>query len=201
MKPPVPRLHAVTDDDILALPDFEGRALEIARAGDVAVHVRGARTPALRLTDLAARLTDRNVTVLINDRADVALAARASGVHLPAQGLPTEALLRLLPPTQLVGRSVHGADEARQAARDGADYVFLGPIWETPSHPGHAGLGARALRATAPARVIAIGGITAERARACVGNGAYGVAAIRALWYADDPASAAKEMLLSLSGG
>jgi thiamine-phosphate pyrophosphorylase len=194
-------LHAVTNDDVLALPDFDRRALQIARAGDVAVHVRAARAPARQLTEIAARLRNRQVTVLVNDRADVALAAGASGVHLPSRGLPTEAALRLLRPTHLVGRSVHDAAEARQAAQDGADYVFLGPVWDTPSHPGHEGLGPEQLRDAAPAKVIAIGGITPERARMSARAGAYGVAAIRALWYADDPASAAEAMLVSLSGG
>lgn len=201
MKPPVPRLHAVTDDAVLALPDFEGRALDIARAGDVAVHLRASRTPAGRLTDLAARLAGQHVTVLVNDRADVALAAGASGVHAPAHGLPTEILRRLLPPSRLVGRSVHDVHEAHRAARDGADYVFLGPVWETPTHRGREGLGTAPLRTAAPATVIAIGGLTPERARACGRAGAYGVAAIRALWYADDPASAAEEMLVSLGQG
>ncbi len=79
----------------------------------------------------------------------------------------------------------------------GADYVFLGPIWETSSHPGVPGLGLEAIAAARPARVIAIGGVTPARAAACLEAGAWGVAAISALWLADDPGAAAEAFLLS----
>jgi thiamine-phosphate diphosphorylase len=101
---------------------------------------------------------------------------------------------------RLVGRSTHGAEEARAAAADGADYVFLGPIWPTPSHPGRPGIGVESIRQAVPARVIAIGGVTPERAAACIDAGAWGVAAISALWLAEDPAAAAAELLLCLTG-
>jgi thiamine biosynthesis protein ThiS len=112
--------------------------------------------------------------------------------------MPTAAARQVLGPDVLIGRSAHDPVEAQGACAAGADYVFLGPIWETASHPGHPGLGVEAIRAAHPATVIAIGGVTPDRVDACLDRGAYGVAAIAALWYAADPHAAAANMLISL---
>ena len=94
-------------------------------------------------------------------------------------------------------RSVHSIDEARVAVGEGADFLVVGSIYETPSHPGRTGVGTGLLREAARLGrpVIAIGGITAERVPELKAAGAYGVAAIRALWQADDPAAATLSML------
>jgi thiamine-phosphate pyrophosphorylase len=139
-------------------------------------------------------------TLIVNDRVDVAGATCAAGVHLPASGLPVAAARSMLGSSALVGRSTHTSAEALAAEAEGADYVFLGPIWETPSHPGSAGLGIAAITAARGARVIAIGGVTPERVAPCLDAGAWGVAAISALWLANDVAAAADAFLLSLSG-
>jgi thiamine-phosphate pyrophosphorylase len=137
--------------------------------------------------------------LFVNDRVDVAVAAQARGIHLPSAGLPIAVTREMVGPSMLIGRSTHGAAEALAAHADGADYVFLGPIWETPSHPGAPGLGIPAIRQASGARVIAIGGITPERIGPCLDAGAWGVAAISALWLAEDVAAAAEAFLLSLS--
>jgi thiamine-phosphate pyrophosphorylase len=193
----VPRLHAVTNPDILALPDLAARAGAIAGAGAVALHARAGPVEAKTLIALARLLRDTGATVLVNDRADIVSLVGAAGVHLPAEGLPVEAARRLVGPDLLIGRSTHHPDEAQAAHEAGADYVFLGPIWETASHPGGRPLGLAVIAAAAPARVIAIGGVTPERAAACRAAGAYGVAAISAVWRAADPAAAARRMLVS----
>jgi len=170
----------------------------------------GDKAEALRLAEKANRLqpkaqgaaqrfSEAGARVIINDRVDVAIIAGASGVHLPEQGLPTEGARRLLGPASWIGRSVHSAEAARAAAADGADYVMLGPIWETASHPGRLGIGLEAIAEANPARVIAIGGVTPERIAPCLSAGAYGVAAVSALWNGPDLRSAAQAMLLSLS--
>jgi thiamine-phosphate diphosphorylase len=84
-----------------------------------------------------------------------------------------------------------------QAAREGADYVFLGPIWPTASHPDREPLGPHVLELDYDVPVIAIGGITADRVPECLVAGAYGVAVISALWKAADVASAAADLSLS----
>lgn len=183
---------------MLSLPDVDARARALGRYGNAALHVRSAALPGAARLDLAARFRSVARCLLINDRLDLVPSARADGVHLPASGLPVIVARRLLGPAALVGRSVHDAAEARAQAALGADYVFLGPIWATASHPGVPGVGLEAIAAAQPARVIAIGGVTPERTAACLEAGAWGVAAISALWLTDDPAAAAEAFLLSL---
>ena len=83
------------------------------------------------------------------------------------------------------------------AAEEGADYVFLGPIWPTTSHPNAQSLGPKALAAEVSIPVIAIGGITPEKVPQCLEYGAYGVAVISALWSAPDVASTVRALSLS----
>jgi thiamine-phosphate diphosphorylase len=147
--------------------------------------------------DLATRLGRTQAALFVNDRVDIARVAHATGAHLPADGLPIKAARALLTRDQLLGRSVHSSEAAREALDEGADYAFLGPIWETTSHPGRPGLGLGAFKGLASLPVIAIGGVTTDRARLCRDAGAWGVAAITALWHAADPAAAARAMLLS----
>ncbi len=201
MRLPVPTLHAITNREILQRPDFVSQAADLVSAGQLALHVRSSDTPGRSLYDIAMAVgrAAPSAQIIINDRVDVAVIARASGVHLPENGLPIEGTRRLLSPEPWIGRSVHSAAAARIAAAEGADYVILGPIWETTSHPGLVGIGLSAIAEAKPARVIAIGGVTPERVAACLGAGAYGVAAITALWNQPDIRSAAQSMLLSLS--
>lgn len=200
-RPELPLLHVVTDNGIAQLPDLGERARAVAAAGAIALHARGPGLGGRASLDLArtlgAALHGTDSLLFVNDRLDVARVVSAHGVHLPAGGLPLAAARKLLGPKALIGRSVHSAEQARRAHAEGADYVFLGPIWETPSHPGAAPLGADAILEAAPARVIAIGGITAERAGLCRAAGAHGVAAISAVWRAPDPGGAARAILLS----
>ncbi len=193
----LPRLHAVTNDRILELPDLFDRARALSHAGNVAVHVRGVGVSARRRTEVATELIALGLYVFINDRADIARIVGAQGVHLPEAGLGITAARELLP-LGVVGRSTHTPRQARDAMDAGADYVFLGPIWHTQSHPNREPLGVRAITAARPARVIAIGGVTPERAVTCLQAGAYGIAAITALWDAPDTAAAATDMLVSL---
>jgi thiamine-phosphate diphosphorylase len=200
VKPAVPRLHAVTDKQVLSFPDFAARARAIATAGDVALHARAGAVDASQLIALANLLHETGALVVVNDRADVARFVAAGGVHLPAAGLPPQRVREMLGPEVVIGRSTHDPGEAREAHEAGADYVFLGPIWPTASHPERVPLGVDAIAAAAPARVIAIGGVTPERAALCREAGAWGVAAISGLWGADDSGEAARMFLVSLGG-
>jgi thiamine-phosphate pyrophosphorylase len=125
--------------------------------------------------------------ILINDRLDVALAAGAAGVHLGEQSLP---LGRVVEWRRSAGRndfrigvSCHSLESGREAERCGADYLFFGPVYATPSKAAFgAPQGIERLREVCSAvkiPVLAIGGITSENARACLEAGAAGVAAIR----------------------
>ncbi len=202
MRRDLPVLHVVTDDAIAQLPDLGQRARAVTAGGAVALHARAPGLGGRAYLDLARTLgaaaEGTNSRLFVNDRLDVARIVRAWGVHLPGAGFPLAEARRLLETTVVIGRSVHSAEAARRAHDEGADYVFLGPIWETASHPGASALGPGAISEAAPARVIAIGGIDLKRARTCRAAGAYGVAVISAVWRASDPGGAAREILLSL---
>jgi len=123
-----------------------------------------------------------NSSILVNDRLDVALALGAAGVHLGTQSLPLEAVRRCVPEDFLVGVSCHAVDDALGAQAAGADYILLGPLFPTPSKlPFGPPLGLETLRQAA-ARVkiplLALGGISVERVKACVEAGATGIAGI-----------------------
>ena len=126
-----------------------------------------------RIRDLAAGSKTR---VLVNDRLDVALAARIEGVHLPGNGLPTE---RVRPLVSLLGVSTHTLAEVQVAERAGADFVVFGPVFETP---GKKAVGLEALRTVTSAvriPVLAIGGCDLANAPQIMEADAKGYAAIR----------------------
>lgn len=199
----VPRLHAVVPDAVAAREGLEASASAMwDRAGpELALHLRLRETTARRLHGLARRLSARAAEAggwcVVNGRVDVALAAGAHGVQLGAGALPPAEARRLLGPGAAVGVSSHAPAEAREAGRAGANLVLLGTIFPTPSHPDRPGAGLARVAACRDAGppVIAIGGITPARAAAALGAGAHGVAAIRGVWEADDPAEAAVRYL------
>ena len=141
--------------------------------------------------------------LLINDRIDVALALEGVGVHLRSDSLPVPVARQLLGAGRLLGVSVHGVEEARQAESQGADYIVLGPIYGTPSKQMFGPpLGIHTLeKACSLVRIpiIGIGGVTAARAREMRRAGAFGAAVITAILGADDVESATRELLDAVS--
>ncbi len=201
---PLPRLHAVTDAAVLAREDFPVRAAAIAAGGAcVAIHARDRSATAARLVSVTERLLalarPAEASTFVNARPDIAAALGAQGTQLGAGDLsPHEARTAFGHAWQgWIGASVHSADEAARARDDGADFLMVGNIFETASHPGRSPAGLQLVAATARLGlpVIAIGGVTAERARAVLEAGAYGVAAISAVWDSDDPAAATLALL------
>ena len=198
---PLPRLHAVTDAEVLAAPDFGVRAAAIAAAGSaVALHARDRAAGGAALARAAARLLalarPAEAAVFVSGRPDVAAALGAQGVQLAAADLAPADARRMLP-AGWIGRSVHTEAEASAAVDEGADYLLVGNVYQTATHPGRpaAGLGLVRAAAALGRPVIAIGGIDAARADAVREAGAWGVAAIAALWRAPDPAAAALALL------
>lgn len=196
----LPRLHLVTDDGTLADACFVAVAEEVlARCGpDVALHLRGHGTPGARLFELGERLSAAALRsgswLLVNDRVDVAMAVRSNGVQLGASSLPVREARALLGTGARIGYSAHGPLEVEQARGDGADFVLLGTIYASASHPGRGAAGLDMLqvaagRAALP--VVAIGGITPERVEAVQAAGAWGVAVLSGVWQARDPGAAA----------
>jgi thiamine-phosphate pyrophosphorylase len=177
------------------------RQLAATGGADLALHARGRGLSGLEHFELAKRLTHYPPSRLfVNDRLDVAMAVGAAGVHLGQASLDV-ADARRLDGEWWIGKSVHDLAEAEAARAAGADYLVVGPVFLTPTHPGREPLGLARLREIARLGIptIAIGGVTAERIRALKDAGAYGVAAIRALWDAADPAGAVRRMLQELN--
>jgi thiamine-phosphate pyrophosphorylase len=120
--------------------------------------------------------------ILVNSRADVALAADADGVHLQSDSFAPNILRQIAPVGFLIGVSCHTTDEVRLAEAEGADYVLFGPVFapiskNSDSSPhGLAGLAEAARAVSIP--VIALGGITSNNADQCVSAGAKGIAGI-----------------------
>jgi thiamine-phosphate pyrophosphorylase len=201
----LPRLHAVTDDRVARIEGLPRLvAAMAAEAGAaLAVHLRTRTLPAGTLLALArelgAALAPHGAWLVVNDRADVARVALARAVVSGRTGLGV-ADVRRVAPSALVGRSVHDAAEIRAAAAEGSDFLVAGSVFATASHPQGPVAGLDVVRAAAATGrpVLAIGGLTPARASDAVLAGAWGVAAIRALWDAADPAAAVRDFLAAL---
>ncbi len=206
-----PRLYVVTDRhatggrplvDVVAAALAGAAPFRDARGRvPVAVQLREKDLPGGPLLALARGL--RAVTaaagaaLFVNDRVDVALACGADGVHLPEAGL-APATVRAIAPGLAVARSTHDVATIAALRTEPIDFVVFGPVFATPSKQGI--LPARGLAALADAArlgvpVVALGGITEERARACRQSGAFGVACIRSVVAEPDPASAVTNIL------
>jgi len=203
--PALPRLHAITDERIARRPDLDTVAQLLAAGGGahLAFHARGRGLSGLDHYELAVRLSAcPPARLFVNDRLDVALAVGAAGVQLGQGSLPP-ADARRLNAGWWIGKSVHDLREAEAAHAGGADYLLVGPVFPTATHPDRAPLGSARLKEIVGLGlpVVAIGGVTPERISELMAEAAiHGVAAIRALWHAADPADAARRMLQELNG-
>lgn len=197
-----PRVYLVTDRRVR--PDIARaveRALEGAAPGSVAVQLREKDLGGLALLALARSLVAicarRGALLLVNDRVDVALAAGAAGVHLPASGIRPSDARRLLGPTALVAVSCHDVEEVRRAREEGASFATFGPVFDTPSkrrYGAPVGLAALTAAAAVGLPLVGLGGIDAATAATVRAAGAVGVAAIRAWLAAEDPAEAVRAL-------
>lgn len=161
----------------------------VARAVQAGVHLIQVRQPdldggaLLRLVErCVAAARGSRARIIVNDRLDVALAAGAHGLHLRSGSMPAARVRAIVPERFLIGRSVHGADDARRVtAAGGLDYLIAGTVFASASKPGVTGIGLDGLRAVVSATslpVLAIGGMTLESVRRLRGTGAAGFAAI-----------------------
>lgn len=198
-----PTVHAITTDRIMLRPDFAERARGVMRALGPrgALHLRGHLAPAARLYELATALRPvqerTGCWVVVNDRLDVALAALIHAVQLTSRSM-TVADARRLAPSIALGASVHAVAEALDAVHAGADWVVVGHVFASSTHPGEPGRGIDLVRDVARAVTvpcIAIGGVRPEHVRTLREAGAYGVAAISGIWSAADAERAATDYL------
>ena len=198
-------LYLITDRAASPRPPVEV-VEECLGAGLRAVQLREKDLEArdlLALADALREATARHAArLLVNDRADVALAARADGVQRTHTSLPVSALRAIAPAGFLVGASVHSVAEARDAAGQGADFIVFGPVYDTPSKRRYGppqGLGAlEAVAGAVTPPVLAVGGLTPARVPEVLAAGAAGVAVIGAIYGAPRPAEATKAFLDAL---
>jgi len=175
----------------------------------------GVRAVQLREKDLATRelfqlggkvlamTRAARAVLLINDRVDVAMALSADGVNLTRRSLPPREARGLLGPGKLIGVSCHSLTEIREAEDGGADFIVLGPIFETPSKapfgPPLATVVLRQARATTSLPILAIGGINSVRIPEVIAAGADGVSVISAVMAAPNPGAATAELLAGVA--
>jgi thiamine-phosphate pyrophosphorylase len=179
---------------------------EIARAairgGATAVQLRMKDEPAREIMETAREIIPlcraAGVTLILNDRVDVALAAEADGAHVGQDDLPAAAARALLGETRVLGVSAATVEEAVAAWRDGADYLGVGSVYATgtKADAGAAvGVGRlEAIRRAVPIPLVGIGGITAENAAEVIRAGAAGVAVVAAVALAPDMVEATRRL-------
>ncbi len=184
------RLVAITDDALERRGSLIERTAAAVRGGATCVQLRLKTATPREVVDVARALVAAvTVPVIVNDRADIALAAGAAGVHVGEADLPVVAIRRFAPSGFVIGASL-GGDRELENARD-ADYVGIGPLFSSGSKTdaGDAiGIeGFKRLAALCELPAIAIGGITLERVPQIMDAGAAGVAAINAIFKGADP--------------
>lgn len=185
--------------DRRAFPDqLAVLARALRGAPSAAILLREKDLSARELVSLARRIRElRPSALLVSTRCDVALAAGADGVHLPADGISPAEARSLLGPSRLVGVSCHGEPDVRAALAGGADYGMFGPVFDTPQKRAFGpplGLPALGSASRLGLPLFALGGVDLANAARCREAGARGVAAIRAVLAAPDPASAARAL-------
>jgi len=145
------------------------------------------------------------VPLIINDRLDVALAVEAEGVHLGQNDMPLATARRIVGNSMLIGISAESLQDAVDAARGGADYIGVSPIFDTPTKTDTApalGLaGLSAIRRVVTIPLVAIGGLGLQNAAEVIRHGADGVAVVSAIVSADDPRKAAGNLLAEIRRG
>ena len=201
LDPRILRLVAITDDAEDRRATLVDRVAAAVRGGATSVQVRLKTATPREVVEITKAIVARvDVPVIVNDRADIALAAGAAGVHVGEADLPVAAIRRFVPDSFIIGASL-GTDAELPNAKD-ADYVGIGPVFGSGSKTdagnaiGVDGFEKLAALVTHPA--VAVGGITAERALQITVHGAAGVAVINAIFKADDPETATREIAAAI---
>jgi len=197
------RLLLVTD----ARPDLVERVEAAVRGGVDIVQLRDKHSPRGELIPLAEKLKDAcgraGALFTVNDDVELARRVGADGVHLGEEDAPTRHARDVLGPDAVVGRSAGSVGAALEAVRGGADYLGVGAVFATPTKPDGDVAGLDLIRALAAENLtlpwFAIGGVTLETAPCVAAAGAPGFAVVRAVLDAEDPASAAGELLSLLT--
>lgn len=197
-----PRLYAILDPTLLAISELE-LAEALAGSGVELIQYRHKTASSRQLFDISRRLSTalvpRGVRLIVNDRPDIALLAGAGGVHVGQDDLSVEDARAVCGPDRWVGVSTHTLEQLTAADRTTADYIAFGPIFPTATkkNPDPV-VGTELLRRARQMTkkpLVAIGGITLERAAEVYRAGADSLAVIRDLICAPNPGVRAREYL------
>jgi thiamine-phosphate pyrophosphorylase len=196
------RLYLVTDRRLASPRAIEDVVPAAVRGGVTAVQLREKECSTRDFVELARKLKEilapLAVPLIVNDRADVALAAGADGVHVGQSDMDCRDLRGILGSGAIIGLSVETLEQAERAAALPVDYLGVGPIFSTPTKPDAApawGIEQFAeLRRRTRQVLVAIGGIHAGNAAQVMGAGADGIAVVSAICAAADPEAAAREL-------
>src|SRR6266849_30601 len=198
----LPRLYVILDAALLTVPETEW-AEKLATAGVRLLQYRNKRASARELLERSKRLSSLliplGVTFVVNDRADVASAAEASGVHVGQEDLRAEAARSVMGAGKLLGVSTHNVDQFKDAAATCADYVAVGPVFSTSTkaNPDPV-VGIELIRRIRPLTdkpIVAIGGITLERAAEVIQAGADSVAVLGGILLVRYPVQRARQYI------
>jgi thiamine-phosphate pyrophosphorylase len=201
----LPRLYVILDAALITSPERDC-ATSLAEAGVRLLQYRNKSASSRQYLDSCRGLSDllrpRGVSFFVNDRPDVAFLASAAGVHVGQDDLEVEQARRVVGPDKLVGVSTHNLEQLEKAAASSADYIAVGPIFSTSSKANPdpvVGLDLlRRARALTDKPIVAIGGISLERAASAIEAGADSVAVISGILSAADPAQRAREYITTL---
>jgi thiamine-phosphate pyrophosphorylase len=195
--------------DTLGRPElsFVTIAEQLCAGGARILQLRAKDIPAREFLDIAHKVKSicqrAGCLLIVNDRADIALAVDADGVHVGQEDLPLAAARKVLGSKKIIGVSTHDLQQAQTAERDGADYIGFGPMYGTTTKAtGYSARGLEQLheiRSLVRLPIVAIGGITTERAHATLTAGADAVAMISDLVLAADIAAKVRETVVHLS--
>lgn len=197
------RVYLVTDRELCLGRPLEDIVLAAVRGGAGAVQLREKHASSREFLELARALVSRiqplGIPLIINDRADIALASGAAGLHVGQSDLPPEDARRLMGPDAIIGLSVETMEELKEAEAYDIDYVGLSPIFATPTktdtHTPWGLEGLRLARRTSPLKLVAIGGIHRQNAPAVVEAGAHSLAVVSEICSAENPEEATRKLL------
>jgi thiamine-phosphate pyrophosphorylase len=207
---PFPPLYPIVDEGAanLAGHSVTGLAEAFLAGGARLLQLRAKLAPSGRFVEQAQALAGLaqpfGALVVINDRFDVALAANVRSVHIGQDDVPVAIVRRFLGPEGIIGFSTHTREQVDAALYEPIDYLAVGPIFATASKdPGYDPVGLDLVRYAASRTelpIVAIGGITLERARGVIDAGARSVAVIGDLLGTGDPEARVREFLRVLAG-
>ena len=188
------RLYVIIDRAAIGARDLREMASGAIHGGADVIQLRDKAASTRTLLEEARALLPlthaANIPLIINDRADVARAVGADGVHVGQDDLPVKEARDIVGPGHVIGKSTHSVEQARAAQEEGADYLGLGPIFPTPTKPDYRSVGVEMIRHVVPnvhVPIICIGGIERSNLRQVLEAGAVCVAVVRAVCRASNP--------------